>query len=87
MEVPGPLRLSDRSGSVRCSLMNSMNRIPFETMSKRRRGYPSETQVRRGVRIVHGDKYRLRSAFEIRTLPAVVASSAIHVPAESTRIV
>ena len=28
----------------------------FETMSKRRRGYPSETQVKRGIRIVHGDK-------------------------------
>jgi len=28
----------------------------FETMSKRRRGFPSETQVKRGVRIVHGDK-------------------------------
>ena len=26
-------------------------------MSKRRRGYPSETSVKRGVRIVHGDKY------------------------------
>lgn len=25
-------------------------------MSKRRRGYPSETKVKRGVRIVHGDK-------------------------------
>ena len=25
-------------------------------MSKRRRGYPSETQVKRGIRIVHGDK-------------------------------
>ena len=25
-------------------------------MSKRRKGYPSETQVRRGPRIVHGDK-------------------------------
>ncbi|HEY3968958.1 MAG TPA: SEC-C metal-binding domain-containing protein [Planctomycetaceae bacterium] len=25
-------------------------------MSKRRRGYPSETQVKRGVRIVHGEK-------------------------------
>lgn len=29
---------------------------PFETMSKRRRGFPSETQVKRGVRIVHSDK-------------------------------
>lgn len=25
-------------------------------MSKRRRGYPSETQVKIGVRVVHGDK-------------------------------
>jgi uncharacterized protein YecA (UPF0149 family) len=25
-------------------------------MSKRRRGFPSETKVKRGVRIVHGDK-------------------------------
>lgn len=28
----------------------------FERMSKRRRGFPSETQVKRGVRIVHGNK-------------------------------
>lgn len=28
----------------------------FETMSKRRRGYPSETRVKRGVRVVHRDK-------------------------------
>lgn len=26
-------------------------------MRKRRRGYPSETKVKRGVRIVHGDTY------------------------------
>jgi uncharacterized protein YecA (UPF0149 family) len=31
--------------------------IPFfEPMSKRRRGFPSETHVKRGIRIVHGDK-------------------------------
>ena len=30
--------------------------IFFETMSKRRKGFPSETQVKRGVRIVNGDK-------------------------------
>jgi len=30
--------------------------VSFETMNKRRRGYPSETQVKRGIRIVHGDK-------------------------------
>jgi uncharacterized protein YecA (UPF0149 family) len=25
-------------------------------MSKRRRGFPSEAQVKRGLRVVHGDK-------------------------------
>ena len=30
--------------------------IYFETMSKRRKGFPSETQVKFGVRVVHGDK-------------------------------
>jgi uncharacterized protein YecA (UPF0149 family) len=25
-------------------------------MSKRRKGFPSETKVKRGVRVVHGDK-------------------------------
>jgi uncharacterized protein YecA (UPF0149 family) len=29
---------------------------PFAPMSKRRRGYPSETQVKVGVRVVHGEK-------------------------------
>lgn len=33
-----------------------MNSRFFETMSKRRRGSRSETQVKRGIRIVHGDK-------------------------------
>ena len=28
----------------------------FETMSKRRKGFPSETQVKRGDRVVHGHK-------------------------------
>lgn len=28
----------------------------FETMSKRRRGFPSERQVKRGLRIVRGHK-------------------------------
>jgi hypothetical protein len=28
----------------------------FETTSKRRKGFPSETQVKRGVRVVHGSK-------------------------------
>jgi len=28
----------------------------LEITSKRRKGFPSETQVKRGVRIVHGNK-------------------------------
>ena len=28
----------------------------FEITSKRRKGFPSETRVQRGVRVVHGDK-------------------------------
>ena len=28
----------------------------FEVSSKRRKGYPSEARVKRGMRIVHGDK-------------------------------
>lgn len=28
----------------------------FEITSKRRKGFPSETRVKRGDRIVHGDK-------------------------------
>ena len=28
----------------------------FEITSKRRKGFPSETRVKRGVRIVHGNK-------------------------------
>lgn len=33
-----------------------MNSIAFEHTSKRRKGYPSETRVKRGNRVVHGDK-------------------------------
>ena len=46
----------NRSGGVPCVTTISTNRTFFETMSKRRKGFPSETRVKRGVRIVHGDK-------------------------------
>ncbi|PZM84382.1 MAG: nucleic acid-binding protein [Candidatus Melainabacteria bacterium] len=36
------------------TLQNSFT--PFESSSKRRRGFPSESRVKRGRRIVHGDK-------------------------------
>lgn len=36
--------------------MPSSRTTAFEIISKRRKGFPSETNVKRGVRIVHGDK-------------------------------
>jgi uncharacterized protein YecA (UPF0149 family) len=32
------------------------NESNFEITSKRRKGFPSETQVKRGIRVVHGTK-------------------------------
>lgn len=36
--------------------MISRSSTPFERTSKRRRGYPSETRVKRGFRVVHSEK-------------------------------
>jgi uncharacterized protein YecA (UPF0149 family) len=36
--------------------MTLKNSPAFERSSKRRRGYPSETNVKRGLRIVRGEK-------------------------------
>ena len=44
-------------GGVSCEIdINLTTRFPFEVTSKRRKGYPSETNVKRGQRVVHGDK-------------------------------
>ncbi len=43
------------SGGVSC-VANTIPIIPFESTSKRRTGFPSETNVKRGHRFVHGDK-------------------------------
>jgi len=43
-------------GGASCLPKNHSVSFPFEPTSKRRKGYPSETQVERGDRIVHGDK-------------------------------
>jgi uncharacterized protein YecA (UPF0149 family) len=37
------------------NISTKINRA-FETMSKRRKGFPSETRVKKGVRVVQGDK-------------------------------
>jgi uncharacterized protein YecA (UPF0149 family) len=36
--------------------INRWEETRFEITSKRRKGFPSETQVKRGDRVVHGDK-------------------------------
>jgi len=45
---------------VSCVNINGFHRTAFEVMSKRRNGYPSERQVKRGARIAHGDKEFIR---------------------------
>ena len=45
------------NGGVPCATNNLTKSIPFEPTSKRRKGYPSETHVKRGERIVHGNKH------------------------------
>jgi hypothetical protein len=39
-----------------CETNISTNSTPFERSSKRRKGYPSETKVKKGHRVVHGEK-------------------------------
>ena len=50
--------LGPRNGGVPWheSMAATSRRSAFERTSKRRRGFPSETNVGRGDRIVHGDK-------------------------------
>ncbi|OYX49111.1 MAG: hypothetical protein B7Y97_09610 [Sphingomonas sp. 32-66-10] len=50
----GLSRVSDRRPSWHASTP-SPTYPAFERSSKRRRGYPSETHVKRGLRFVHGD--------------------------------
>jgi hypothetical protein len=47
-----------RSGGATCParIATSSRRLGFEPTSKRRRGFPSETNVKRGDRVVHGEK-------------------------------
>jgi hypothetical protein len=39
-----------------CKTLPTPTNPPFERSSKRRKGFPSETRVKRGLQIVHGDK-------------------------------
>jgi hypothetical protein len=44
-------------GGAPCQSLRISMHIPFERTSKRRKGFPSETQVKRGHRIVGGEKH------------------------------
>ncbi|HXA00299.1 MAG TPA: SEC-C metal-binding domain-containing protein [Candidatus Dormibacteraeota bacterium] len=39
-----------------CETNISLRMVAFERSSKRRKGFPSETNVKRGHRVVHGEK-------------------------------
>lgn len=41
-----------QQGEIVWPPMNAMTYSPFERSSKRRKGYPSETRVKRGIRII-----------------------------------
>jgi len=41
----------------------------FERTHKRRKGFPSETKVKRGDRVVHGDKELIRETRPQRSVP------------------
>jgi hypothetical protein len=47
---------SDFYRRLSCETNTSTINTAFEHSSKRRKGYPSETKVKRGARVVHGEK-------------------------------
>jgi hypothetical protein len=48
---------ADLKDGVPCHTRSSLKKWKaFDVTSKRRKGYPSETRVKRGQRVVHGDK-------------------------------
>ncbi len=50
------LIFSKQAGGMSCETNISTNNTAFERSSKRRKGYPSETKVKKGHRVVHGEK-------------------------------
>jgi|SRR5215831_8692221 len=54
---PGKCLRLEREECVPCPGKNPVlaNCLAFEVSSKRRRSFPSETRVKRGARVVHGD--------------------------------
>jgi len=53
---PSCLRIIPQSRKDGAPCSTTTTNTPFKPMRKRCRGYPSESKVKRGVRIVHGEK-------------------------------
>lgn len=77
-QPPGKIRCRPRASSLHSYAPEEVQRWQgvtekqeraFSPMSKRRRGFPSETQVKRGDRVVHGDKELIREARSPRPMP------------------
>lgn len=72
MQPKSATRPAARSNQWRLSWQSASNpkiAPPFEVTSKRRRSYPSETQVKTGVRMVHGRCRTSGKARAQRSLP------------------
>src|SRR5262245_15640248 len=52
----GDVQPQPQPGGRMANQMDGTEKSNFEITSKRRKGFPSETQVKRGVRIVRGNK-------------------------------
>ncbi|WBY09008.1 SEC-C metal-binding domain-containing protein [Sphingomonas sp. 7/4-4] len=55
MQHAPPYRAADNRRLIWHAKPTAMTSPAFEVTSKRRKGYPSETHVKRGLRFVHGD--------------------------------
>ena len=51
---------------------NSSTPAAFEATSKRRKGFPSETRVKRGDRVVRGNKELLEKSFATASLLSTI---------------
>jgi hypothetical protein len=87
--MPRRLRIEIEAtvGGAAClaRIATSSRRSAFERTSKRRRGFPSDTNVKRGDRVVHGDKELLPPRSSVGRTPAHAAQDGASATAAATR--
>jgi len=54
--IAAPVAMLNNNHQPGGPMANHIHDSNFEITSKRRKGFPSETRVKRGVRVVHGNK-------------------------------